>query len=118
MPTPQSDATPTAIELDVGANQLDVTWADGHVSHYSGGYLRHACPCAECCGHVPGEKEPPPWEQVKDVRVSHVAPVGTYALRFTLSDGHSTGLYTYTHLRAICPESREAEKRTGEDGTS
>ena len=95
---------PTAIKLDVAANLLQVTWADGHESRYSGGYLRHACPCAECCGHVPGEKEPPPWEQVKDVRVSNVEPVGTYALRFTLSDGHSTGLYTYVFLRSICPE--------------
>jgi len=102
----QASKQPTAIKLDVAANLIQITWADGHVSRYGGAYLRHACPCAECCGHVPGEKEPPPWSACQDVRVSHVAPVGTYALRLTLSDGHSTGIYSYGHLRATCPSTR------------
>lgn len=102
----QASTQPTAIQLDVAANLLQITWADGHVSRYGGAYLRHACPCAECCGHVPGEKEPPPWSACQDVRVSHVEPVGTYALRLTLSDGHSTGIYSYGHLRAACPSTR------------
>jgi DUF971 family protein len=100
-------AHPTGVNLDVGANLLEISWADGLVSRYGGGYLRHACPCADCRGHVPGEKEPPPWEQVKDVRVSHVEAVGSYALRFTLSDGHSTGIYTYDFLREVSPKEGE-----------
>ena len=57
-------------------------------------------------GHAPGEREPPSWRQVEGVRVTHVEGVGTYALRLTLSDGHSTGIYTYVFLREACPSER------------
>lgn len=98
---------PTAIRLDVKANLLSLTWADGHESTYGGPYLRHMCPCAECRGHAPGEKEPPSWQAVRDVKVTHAAAVGTYALQFTLSDGHTTGIYSYGWLRESCPSTRE-----------
>jgi DUF971 family protein len=29
--------------------------------------------------------------------------VGRYAIRFHWSDGHSTGIYTFEHLRELCP---------------
>ena len=32
-----------------------------------------------------------------------IDPVGRYALRFRWSDGHSTGIYTFEHLRELCP---------------
>jgi DUF971 family protein len=32
-----------------------------------------------------------------------VDPVGNYALHFEWSDGHSTGIYTFDHLRKLCP---------------
>ena len=98
---------PSAIHLDVQGNLLTVTWADGHVSRYLGSYLRHLCPCADCRGHAPGEKDPPSWQAVRDVRVRHVEAVGTYALRFDLSDGHTTGIYTYAWLREQCPTGRD-----------
>ncbi len=31
-----------------------------------------------------------------------VEPVGNYAIRINWSDGHSTGIYSYEHFRAIC----------------
>ncbi len=78
---------------------VHITWADGHESAYEGGLLRFICPCALCRGHAPGEVDPPAWEACKDVRVSHAAPVGQYALRFTMSDGHETGIFMYDLLR-------------------
>jgi len=101
-----SSAVPTAIRLDVKANVMRVTWADGHQSAFAGAYLRYLCPCAACRGHSPGEKEPPSWQEVQDVRVTNVEPVGTYALRLTLSDGHDSGIYSYALLRASCPSER------------
>ena len=98
--------TPTAVKLDVAGNLLQITWSDAHVSRYDGGYLRFLCPCAACRGHSPGQVEPPLWESVKDVRLSHVAPVGSYALSFTVSDGHSSGIYSYGFLRDHCPSTR------------
>jgi len=32
-----------------------------------------------------------------------VEEVGHYAFRIDWSDGHNTGIYTYEHLRKICP---------------
>jgi DUF971 family protein len=29
--------------------------------------------------------------------------MGNYALQITFSDGHATGIYSFEHLREICP---------------
>jgi DUF971 family protein len=104
---------PTAVKLNLASNLLTVTWADQQESQYGGPYIRHMCPCAECRGHSPGEKEPPSWQAVREVRITHVKAVGTYALQFDLTDGHSTGIYSYGWLRSACPSKREDCDATG-----
>ena len=99
--------TPTSLQLDVKENLLRVTWADGHVSLYDGAYLRYVCPCAMCRGHAPGEVDPPRWADVASVRATGAEAVGTYAVRFTFTDGHETGIYTWTWLREVCPSERQ-----------
>jgi DUF971 family protein len=94
---------PSRLALDLKAQRLVVEWHDGHRSEFSSAMLRFLCPCAACRGHAPGEVEPPSWEQVKDVRVLHAGQVGGYALQFSFSDGHDTGLYAYDRLRDACP---------------
>ena len=94
---------PRRLALDVGAQRLSVEWHDGHASTYEGAYLRFICPCAGCRGHAPGQVEPPSWEQVKDVRIEDATQVGGYALQFSFSDGHATGIYAYDRLREACP---------------
>lgn len=37
------------------------------------------------------------------LKMNAIEPVGTYALKISWSDGHDTGLYSYDHLREICP---------------
>ncbi len=39
----------------------------------------------------------------KDLEGVKVNVVGNYALGMLFSDGHSTGLFTFKHLRKICP---------------
>lgn len=107
---------PTAINLDMTTDVLQITWADGHVSRYAGAYLRRICPCASCRGHAPGEVEPPTWEQVRGVRVAGLQPVGAYAVQPTFDDGHATGIYSFTWLREHCPsvdDGLDAEGRGG-----
>ncbi len=98
---------PTAVKLTVDENLLHITWGDEHTSRYDGAYLRKMCPCANCRGHAPGEKEPPSYDSVKDVKVTHVALTGTYALRLTFTDAHDTGIYAFQWLRDICPSTRD-----------
>ena len=100
------NSDPTAVKLNVEENLLTVTWGDGHVSRYAGAYLRKMCPCALCRGHAPGEKEPPTYEEVRDVKVMHAALAGSYALRFTFTDAHDTGIYAFAWLRETCPSDR------------
>lgn len=33
----------------------------------------------------------------------NVEPVGSYGIKIYWSDGHSAGIYTFDHLRKICP---------------
>jgi DUF971 family protein len=96
-------ALPRAIRLDLARNLLEVEWADGKTIRYDGPHLRWICPCAACRGHAPGEVEPPSREACAGVRLTGASPVGAYALRFGLSDGHESGIYTYEHLRAHAP---------------
>jgi DUF971 family protein len=108
---------PARLRMDLKAQRLSVVWHDGHESEYGAGYLRFVCPCAGCRGHAPGEVVPPAWEQVKDVRIEDAVPVGGYALQFSFSDGHSSGLYAFDRLRDTCPCAVCAGPRSGAPGT-
>ena len=102
----------TLKKLDTG---FLIEWKDGHVSEYPYHYLRTMCPCAECSvirhdGRdihgifgPQGDGDPTKIVVPYDIRPIDVQLVGRYALQFTWSDGHSTGIYSFTTLREICP---------------
>ena len=50
------------------------------------------------------------------LRMTQVEEMGRYAIRIVWSDGHSTGIYSYDHLRAICP--CEACRAQAKDSTA
>lgn len=81
-----------------------IEWGDGHRSEYALKYLRDACPCATCTGAHGQPPAPNPFALYKPaLKIESVEPVGAYALRILWNDGHSTGIYSYEHLRLICP---------------
>jgi DUF971 family protein len=41
-----------------------------------------------------------------EIAITDMQLVGNYAVRIHWSDGHSTGLYTWEHLLALCPCAR------------
>ena len=95
MPTPQR------IDVDPDG-PIRVTWRDGHVSEYTAKELRAACPCASCVDEWTGEVRVQA-EQIPDDIVARTANrVGNYAVSFVWSDGHSTGIYAFDRLRALC----------------
>jgi DUF971 family protein len=90
---------------------IKIDWKDAHHSDYPLEYLRDECPCATCTGahgtvpektsySKPGELFPMYKPKLKMLAVE---PVGNYAVRIEWSDGHNTGIYSYDHLRKICP---------------
>ena len=93
---------------------IKVDWRDRHHSEYGLAYLRDECPCATCTGAhgTPPQKTNyganggakelfPMYKPV--LRMLNVEAVGGYAIRIDWSDGHNTGIYSFDHLRQICP---------------
>jgi len=81
---------------------LGITWDDGHRGRYAYRTLRERCPCALCVDEWTGEGRLDPSKVPDDIHPREVGRVGAYALKFTWSDGHLTGIYTFKFLREIC----------------
>ena len=108
---PRKKAVDVKIHVSNGTG-IDIVWADGHKSHYDFSYLREECPCATC-NDERGKKEAfaaavktpsavLPMFKPKP-RAQSATVMGNYAVQISFSDGHSTGIYSYDHLRTICP---------------
>jgi len=97
--------TPRRIQL-VGLSEIQITWDDGTGTTYSSAFLRNNCPCATCTGH--GEKPPIripeedphslPILGQEQVRVTGAEQVGHYAIQFSFSDKHKSGIYSFDYL--------------------
>jgi len=89
--------------LDDGA-AIQIEWEEHeHVARYSGRDLRLACRCASCQEEMTGRPILDPATVRSDVRALDLKLVGGYAVHFSWSDGHSTGIYPWEYLLAICP---------------
>jgi DUF971 family protein len=98
MPSP----TPTEIKK-TGAHQMTVRWDDGHTSVYTIKQLRSECTCARCVSEVTGLRILDPATVSEDITVLSAENVGRYGVKFVFSDRHDDGIYTWEHLREICP---------------
>jgi DUF971 family protein len=116
MPIPlHAGRKPTSVKIHVSTGAgIDITWTDGHASHYDFVYLRDQCPCATCNDErdkkaslavaSPSFASSPVLPMFKPKpRATAATQVGNYAIQISFSDGHSTGIYSYDHLRYICP---------------
>lgn len=63
--------------------------------------LRLACPCAGCKEEMTGRPLLDPATVSADVSPLSVELVGAYGIRVRWSDGHATGIYTFTSLRSM-----------------
>jgi DUF971 family protein len=100
---------PASIKVLVSTGEgLEIAWSDSHASKYSFSYLRDQCPCAMCNderekkGHGGAPASVLPMYKPK-VTATGASPVGKYAIQFQFSDSHATGIYSFGHLREICP---------------
>ena len=106
---------PRTIHADRGARELRIEWGDGHRTVFDFTTLRWLCPCAFCRGEAgqPGWLDSNPTLTEEQVALSDVSLVGHYALQPWWADGHSSGFYTFEHLRTHCPCAEDHAGRTG-----
>ena len=91
---------PAAVE-QAGPDALRIRWDDGIESVYAVRELRLACRCARCIEETTGRPLLDPAGIPADVRPVRIQSVGRYALQFSWSDGHDSGIYTYEYLRQL-----------------
>ncbi|HEY6722372.1 MAG TPA: DUF971 domain-containing protein [Polyangiaceae bacterium] len=89
--------TPTAIKAPHGAQDLEITWPNGHTSRFPHRILRGYCPCAGCQGHSGAIK----YIEGGNLELRDLEPVGNYALSLTWGDAHNAGIYTYQYLHDL-----------------
>jgi ATP-binding protein involved in chromosome partitioning len=97
----ERDPTPISIGQQ-GPRSLAITWNDGHQSVYDVRALRLACGCAACIDEWTGEERLDDAAVPADVKPLKIQSVGRYAIQIDWSDGHSTGIYPFRRLRALC----------------
>jgi len=88
--------SPTEIKLHQQSKLLELSFADGKTFQLPCEFLRVHSPSAEVRGHGPGQEV----LQVgkKDVDITHIEPVGSYAILLVFSDGHDTGIFSWDLL--------------------
>ena len=91
---------PTSLEFNKSQRKLFIAFEDSEQFEIPYKLLREESPSAENKGH--GNGPPPPRPPVpSDIGVVAAEPVGRYAVRIKFTDGHTTGLYTWTLLREL-----------------
>ncbi len=91
--------SPTDITLHAASRVLEIAFDDGAVFKLPFEFLRVYSPSAEVRGHGPGQET----LQVgkRDVTITRLDPVGYYAVQPVFSDGHSSGIYSWTYLHEL-----------------
>lgn len=88
---------PDAIKLRNASAQLELTYGEATFS-LSHEFLRVHSPSAEVRGH--GNKVLQTGK--RDVKITHIEPVGHYALKISFDDGHDSGLFSWSYLQELC----------------
>ena len=105
-PTP-GGAPDRPVALALGADGLHIAWQDGHAQVLPLRDLRLACHCAACRDEVTGKPLLDPHTVPLDIGVTRIWSLGNYALGIAFSDGHRSGIYTFSGLRKM--DSAEVE---------
>ncbi|MBT5984036.1 MAG: DUF971 domain-containing protein [Thiotrichales bacterium] len=95
---------PNNITLSKDKKLLTVSFKDDDYA-LSSEYLRVHSPSAEVRGHAPGQETLQLNKQ--DVTISSLVPIGNYAIAIHFSDGHTTGIYSWSYLLHLGTDKEE-----------
>jgi DUF971 family protein len=99
------DRWQSELRLMENGGVLRISFGSGPMYDLSAEYLRVMSPSAELQGHRPEERVTIGGK--RHCGIIGIDPVGTYAVRLTFDDMHSTGIFTWNYLYEL--GSRRAE---------
>lgn len=91
-----SSPRPSEINYHQKSRVLEITFEDERRFQLSAEYLRVYSPSAEVRGHGPGQEVLQVGKE--NVKITHIEPVGNYAVCLYFDDGHNTGIYSFEEL--------------------
>ena len=92
----QGSPTPTDITLHGASKVLQISFSDGADFRIPFELMRVYSPSAEVQGHGPGQEVLQPGKRA--VSIVQLESVGHYAVQPTFSDGHESGIFSWTYL--------------------
>jgi DUF971 family protein len=93
---------PVSITVHSQSRVLEIGFDDGVQWRLPFELLRVYSPSAEVMGHGPGQEVLQTGK--RDVTITHVHPVGNYAIQPVFSDGHESGIYSWDYLYRLGAE--------------
>jgi DUF971 family protein len=102
---PNPTPTPLAVTLHQGSRVLEIGFSDGRTFRLPFELLRVYSPSAEVQGHGPGQEILQTGK--REIEINDLGVVGNYAVQPTFSDGHSTGIFSWTYLYELGSRQQE-----------
>ena len=90
---------PKSITYHSKSRELEIWFDESESVVFSAEYLRVFSPSAEVRGHSPDQRVLQTGK--KDVAINSIESIGNYAIRIVFSDGHDSGIYSWTYLREL-----------------
>ena len=88
--------TPQSITLHGKSRVLEVVFSDGAQFRIPFELMRVYSPSAEVAGHGPGQEVLQTGQ--REVTITALAPIGNYAVQPQFSDGHESGIFSWSYL--------------------
>lgn len=96
---------PIEVRIRRATQRLELDFDDGAKVSLPAELLRIESPSAEVQGHSPDQKQTVAGK--RGVGIVAAEPIGHYAVRIRFSDGHDTGIFTWSLLHRMGQEQSE-----------
>ena len=95
-PSAPAAVRPTGVTVHQASRVLEITFDDGQAFRLPFELLRVYSPSAEVQGHGPGQEVLQTGKRL--VGIEAIEPVGHYAIKPVFTDGHASGIFSWSYL--------------------
>jgi DUF971 family protein len=96
---------PTEIKLHSVSRLMEISFSDGARFELPFELLRVYSPSAEVRGHGPGQEVLQTGK--KEIGIASIEPAGSYGIKPLFTDGHDTGIYSWSYLYDLGTDKEE-----------